>query len=284
MNEPKVYLNGHIVSAGQAAISVYDTGLLHGASAFTTMLAHNGRVFRLDRHLRRLRETAELLSFREVVEAAQLCEAVDGVLAANELSSARVRATLTPGSVRGDEPTVLVTAEHLPEYPDPWYREGVTVTISPFKQILGDPTFGHKTGCYLPRILARQEAASKGAEEALWYTTENLLAEACFCNVFLVLGGRVLTPPRDTPVLPGVVREAVLELCKSMEIPHDSDTSLTVREMLDAEEAFLTSSCSGVRPIARIERHEVGAERPGPVTARLMTAYRDLLERECPPA
>ena len=147
---------------------------------------------------------------------------------------------------------------------------------------MGNPVCGHKTGCYLPRVLARQEAAAKGAEEALWYTPDNRLAEACFCNVFLVLDGKVCTPPLATPVLPGIVREAVLELCGALGLECRDDRPLLVDDMLAAGEVFLTASCSGIRPVVRIERHAVGDEAPGPVTRKIMSAYRELLDRECP--
>lgn len=281
MGELHVYLNGKIVPAGEARISVSDAGFLHGASAFTTMRAHNGRVFRLDRHLSRLMETVKLLDIRAGADEKALAAAVEQVLRANELSEARMRITLTAGDVKGGEPTTVITAEPVPEYPAEWYAKGISVIVTAFKQARGDPTFGYKTGCYLLRMLARREAAGKGAEEALWYTTENHLAEACFCNVFLVLGGKVRTPPLDTPVLPGVVRQAVLELCAELDVSADSGTPLTFREMLAAEEMFLTSSVAGIRPVARVERHPVGDERPGPITRKIMDAYARLLDREC---
>jgi len=281
MSKNQVYLNGKIVPADEARVSVWDSGLLHGASAFTTMLAAGGVVFRLDRHLRRVMGTVELLKLRTGATAEALAAGVSAVLAANELIDARLRITLTPGSVKGGEPTTLITAEALPEYPPQWYEKGISVVVSSFKQVAGDPTDGQKTGCFLPRVLARQEAAAKGAEEALWYTPDNRLAEACFSNVFLVVGGKVLTPPRDTPVLPGIVREAVLELCRELGIDADDQTTLTVRQMLGCEEMFLTASCAGIRPVVSVERHVVGDGAPGPVTKKLMDAYRRLVDREC---
>jgi len=275
-----VFWNGRIVPAEQAHVRIDDAGLLHGASTFSTMLARHGRVFRLDRHLKRVADTAGLLGLAISVDPAELTGAVSAVLEANGLTDARVRLTLTPGSLTGGEPTRLVTAEPLPDYPAEWYQRGIGVVVATFKQLPGDPTFGYKTGCYLPRILARQEAAAKGFEEALWYTTDGRLAEACFCNVFLVAGGKVFTPPRDTPVLPGVVREAVLEVCDELEISCDCQTPLTVREMLAAEEMFLTSSTMGIRPVVRVERHAVGAEKPGEVTRRIREAYEKLVEKE----
>jgi len=276
-----VHLNGSVVPADEAKISVWDAGLLHGASAFTTMRAHRGVVFRLGGHLSRLLETVGLLELRADATAEGLTAATNELLKRNELLEARVRITLTPGNPHGGQPTTLITADALPEYPQEWYDRGISVVVSSFKQLSGDPAFGHKTGCYLQRILARQEAAAKGADEALWFTPNNRLAEACFCNVFLVLSGTVHTPPRDTPALPGIVRQVVLELCGRLEIPCDASTPLTVHEMLAAEEMFLTSSCSGVRPVARIERHSVGDQKPGQITKRIMSAYQALLEQEC---
>lgn len=287
-----VYLNGEIVPFQQAAISVWDAGFLHGASTFTTMLAYNGKVFRLDRHLKRLFDTVALLGLRVTVTAEDLTAAVGQLLTANELlpaadgeapGEARMRITLTPGSEKDGEPVVLITTEaQLPQIKE-WRDKGITAVVANFRQTAGDPTYGYKTGCYLPRILARQEAAVKGAQEALWFTTDNHLAEACFRNIFLVLDGRVFTPPRDTPVLPGVVREAALELCGQLGIPADSETPLTVKEMLGAQEVFLTGSGMGVCPVVQIERHEVGDGKPGPITRKLQQAYQELLDRECAP-
>lgn len=288
---PYVYLNGELVAADQAKISVFDAGLLHGASSFTTMLARNGKVFRLDRHIERLLGTVELLGLRIDQTPASLGDAVARLLAACELRDARMRITLTPGPIGGDragsaqslgQPTTLISADPLPAYPKEWYEKGITAVVSSFKQVAGDVTFGFKTGCYMPRILARQEAAAKGAQEALWFTTTNRLAEACFNNVFLVLAGKVYTPPKDTPVLPGVAREATLELCEKVGIAATEESELTVKEMLGAQEVFLTGSTTGIRPVVRIERHAVSDERPGPVTRKLMDAYARLLDEECP--
>ena len=287
-----VYLNELIIPREQATVSISDAGLLHGASAFTTMLAHNGVVFRLGRHISRLLATVKLLGLRtdSSVSAATLESATGELLRANALDEARVRITLTPGridAVSADgcaaRPTTLITADPLLPYPQDWYERGIGVVVASFKQVSGDPTYGSKTGCYLLRVLARQEAAARGAEEALWYTQDNHLAEACFCNVFLVAGGKVCTPPLQTPVLPGIVREAVIELCERLGIECDAETPLTVREMLAAEEIFLTASCTGIRPVSRVERHAVADEKPGEVTRKLMAAYRELVDGECSP-
>lgn len=282
MAETHVYLNGRVVAASEAKIDASDAGLLHGASVFETMRAHNGSVFRLERHLQRLFATLNALGLRADASHESLAAGVADLLAANALAEARIRITLTPGSVHAEQPTTIITAEAVPQYPAEWYTQGIMVSLSPYRQPVWDPTCGHKTGCYLPRMLAMQDASRRGAAEALWFTPDGRLAEACFCSVFLVHGGQLSTPPLDTPILPGTVREAILEMSEPLGIASRDDAPLDVKAMLSASEVFLSSSVAGVRPVARIEKHVVGEEKPGPVTLKIMSAYAELLDRECP--
>jgi len=281
MSAKYVHLNGKCVPSADAAIGVSDSGFLHGASAFTTMMARGGVVFRLAAHLERLMGTVERLCLRTEATAETLTTGVYGLLDANGLSDARVRVTLTPGSVLGGEPTVVITADQLPDYPAEWYEKGISVAVSEFRQSADTLTGGLKIGCYFPRILAMRTAAAKGAREAVWFTPAGYLAEACFCNIFLVSGGELLTPPLDTPVLDGIVRRAVLDLAGEMGIACSDDRGVTGNELLDADEVFLTASCSGVRPVVRIEDRDIADGKVGPVTKRIIKAYADAVVAEC---
>lgn len=281
MTDSYVYLNGEIVPEAEAVLSVFDTGFLHGASVFTTLRSHNGKAFRLDRHIGRLLDMAEKIGIRHDATADGLAAAVADVIKANGISEGRIRITISPGPVGLEKPTVVVTASALEAYPKQWYEKGIGVIVSGVRQFTSDPTAGLKTGCYLPRVLARQAAAAAGAQEAIWFTETGRLAEACFCNVFIVRGGTVSTPPLTTPVLPGVVREAVIELCDKLTIPCHADKPITGEDVTAADEMFLTSSTAGVRPVVRIGRNAVGDEKPGPVTKKLIAAYEQLLEEEC---
>jgi len=278
-----VHLNGRLVAADEAMVKVSDAGFLHGASSFTTMRAHNGVVFRLASHLSRLLGTVELLGLRTEATPDTLTAAVSELLAANALGDARVRITLTPGSIDGGDPTVVVTADALPKCPAKWYTEGIPVSIAELRQSPGDIACGRKTGCYFPRILAMRTAVAKKAQEALWFTPAGHLAEACFCNVFLLAGGELLTPPLDTPVLDGILRGVVMELCETLDIKCSDTRPLLGRDLLDADEVFLTSSCNGIRPIVRVEDHVIADGRVGPIAAKIMKAYEEILEAECPP-
>jgi len=283
MSDQYVHLNGRLVAADEAVIKVSDAGFLHGASSFTTMRAHNGVVFRLASHLSRLLGTVELLGLRTEATPDTLTAAVGELLTANGLCDARLRITLTPGSIAGGDPTVVVTADALPEYPATWYTEGISVSITDLRQSPGDIACGRKTGCYFPRVLAMRTAAAKDLQEALWFTPEGHLAEACFCNVFLLSADRLLTPPLDTPVLDGILRGVVMELCETLDINCSDTRPLFGRDLLDADEVFLTSSCSGIRPVVRVEDHVIADGGVGPIAARMMKAYEEILEVECPP-
>jgi len=281
MSDQYVHLNGRLVGADEAVIKVSDAGFLHGASSFTTMRAQNGVVFRLASHLSRLLDTVEILGLRTEATHDTLTAAVAELLSANALGDARIRITLTPGSISGGGPTVVITAEALPEYPGSWYSEGISVSITELRQSPTDIACGRKTGCYFPRVLAMRTAAAKKVQEALWFTPEGHLAEACFCNVFLRVGDELLTPPLDTPVLNGILRGVVMELCETGNIKCSDARPLLGRDLLGADEVFLTSSCSGIRPVVRVEDRVVSDGKVGPIASELMKAYEDVLDAEC---
>ena len=280
MSERLVFFNDRIIPASEASISISDPAFLHGASVFTTMLAHNGVIFRFDQHLKRMADQIRLLGLQVEATVGKLIDGMYEVLDENDLSEARCRITLTPGAADAT-PVTLITADPLPQYPAAWYQHGISVVVSTFKQFAGDPLAGCKTGCYLSRILARQEAAARGAEDAIWFTTDNLLAETCFSNIFLVMDGEVRTPPKGTPVLPGITRDAMFDICSDLEISCEDDQRLTVDDMLQAREVFLTSSTMGVRPVSMIEKHQVGNGKPGGITLQIMEKWKKLIDTEC---
>ena len=201
----KVFLNNQLVDADQAAVSVRDSGLLYGAGLFETMRSYNSVVFALDEHLDRLFRSAETLSINCTYEKQFMYDAVYKTLTANNLSSARLRLTLTAGAITDDgqqpDSTLLIAAAKLKSYPAEYYQKGILVVISPFRQNPTDPTHGHKTLNYYPRMLALNKARQKLATEALWFTLDNRLAEGCISNVFLAKDSKLYTPKLQTPVL-----------------------------------------------------------------------------------
>jgi len=283
---PNVYCNGAIVPAAEASVGLYDGGWLHGAALFETMRAHAGRVFRVESHLDRLRRSAATIL--RPIERAELPSRVDflELLDRNGLQDARVRLTVSAGSMLEEAEaeraklTVCATAAPLSPLPEHLYHKGVQVAVCNYRQSPSDPIAGHKTTSYLPRLLGLREARRWHCLEAIWFTTENRLAEGSISNVFLVRQGALLTPGLDTPVLPGIARGVVLELAERASIPAREE-ALTIDDLLDAEEVFLTNVIMQVLPVVRVERKDIGDGQPGPVTRRLLTLYRDLVQKEC---
>jgi len=285
----KIFLNDSLVNSDAARISAHDAGLLHGVGLFETLRAYQRHVFCLDHHLDRLFDSAQSLGIAITQDRAFIATAIADLLAANGLNDARIRLTLTGGPLlhnREDDhaptSTLIVTAAPIQPYPDAYYRQGMTVVITAYKQNPDDPATGHKTLNYLPRLLALQDAQKKQAGEALWFTTANRLAEGCISNVFIVHGEKLLTPPLDTPVLPGIARRLTLDLAKKNHIDHE-ERPLVIKDLLNASEVFLTNSIMELMPVCRIERHRVGNEKPGPVYQKLHRLYKDAVQQSLKP-
>jgi branched-chain amino acid aminotransferase len=274
----KIYLNGELVCGGEAHVPVSNPSFLHGVGLFETLRTYDGKPFRLAEHVERLRRSADRLNMPLGDTPARIPAAVEQVLAANNLKSARVRITVTPpGST--DQPhavTLLVRAEEARGYPPELYERGMTVcVINRFRQSRHDPLAGHKTTSYFPRLLALRDAQDQHCGEAFWFTPENLLAEGCMTNVFVVRDGRLRTPPLDTPVLPGVTRAAVIELAHANGIAAE-EAPCTIDDLLGAQEVFLTNAVMEIMPVTRIERHAIANEKIGPITQQLAEAYKQL--------
>ena len=282
----QVYLNGAFVSDGEARISVSDGGWLHGAGLFETMRAEHGRIFRLDAHLDRLRRSAWQI-LRPIEPQALPDESIFAeLLERNLIRSARVRMTVSAGSLQnptnaeGQEPTVCITTAPLDSYPADLYEQGGQIVVCNFKLSTTDPIAGHKTTAYLPRLLGLRQARLAQCIEALWFTNENHLAEGCMSNVFILRGKVLQTPPIDTPVLPGIARSVVLEMAASANVTVQ-ECPLTIDDLLDADEVLLTNAIMQVMPVIRVEEHDIGAGRVGPMAKRLLEQYRKLVQTEC---
>ncbi len=282
-----VYFNGELRPKEQADIGVDNGGWLHGAGLFETMRAENGRIFRFDRHIERLRRSAEALI--RPIELDQLPDgdAIGRLIRANSLDDARVRLTVTAGALasapESDDHrpmTVCATASPLLPYSPKLYDTGVAVLVSRFRQSPDDPIAGHKTTNYLGRLIALSQAHKASCDEAIWFSTNNLVAEACISNVFIVKDEAVFTPPCDTPALPGIARATVLELCAAEGILAE-EKAININDLLDADEVFLTNAIMQVMPVRSVEKHGIGRGEPGPVANRLLGLYKNRVKAEC---
>ncbi len=281
----KVYLNGVLVPREKASISPFDRGFLYGYGLFETVRSYGGRVFRLDRHLARLMHSAERFGLASQLDPAELEQAIYQTLEANRLLDARIRLTVAAGEgERGLSPptsgkiTTLVVVEKL-TVPSRIYDEGISAALVSTRRNSQSPLPAIKSLNYLEGLIARAEAAALGADEAIMLNDRGYVSECSSSNIFLVVTGKLLTPSLESGILPGITREAVLELA------HDSDIEtmegeIPPSDLVRADEVFITTSVREVVPVVMINSRPVGSGKPGEVTKRLMTAYKELVRRE----
>jgi branched-chain amino acid aminotransferase len=292
-----VYLNGQLVPRSEARVSPFDHGFLYGYGLFETMRAYDGQIFRLDRHLTRLRRSAEILGLAHNVIARQSSQGSEGTarqsleaacletLAANKLKDARVRLTVTPGE--GDmtpDPgtcsglTVLITARNLIPLPPEKYELGFKAVLSSVRRNSQSPLSRLKSTCYLDNVLARMEAKAAGCDEAILLNEWGLLAEGSTSNIFLVNEGMLVTPSLQSGVLAGITREAVLEIAQALNVRRE-EREVELRELMNADEAFITNSILEIVPVTWFDGKPISTGKPGQLTKKLMAAYGRLIHR-----
>lgn len=260
---------GIIVEESEARIPVADHGITVGDGVFETMRARDGRPFALTRHLRRLARSARGLGMAEP-DLDLVADGVARALAANpELTDARVRVTVTDGAgpLGSDrspgEQTVIVALGSFP---------GVVahadVALSPWPRNEFGALTGLKTTSYADNVRALAYAKERGASEAVFGNVSGNLCEGTGSNVFVVLDGRLLTPPLSAGPLAGITRELVLEWFGGEE------EDVAMDRLPEVTEAFLTSTGRDVQPILHIDGRRVSAG-PGPVTTKAMAAFAE---------
>jgi len=283
-----IHLNGRLVPEEEARVSVFDRGFLYGDGVFESMRAIGGAVFRRERHLDRLERSAEAVGLDLKPARPGLSAATDEVLEGNRLADARLRITVTRGAGRpGDyvealgPPTIVISAAPFGGLEEERHRNGVRVAISRRRQIPPDsldPAI--KSISRLSSVLARREARERGAFEAVLLDRGGHLTEGTTSNIFVVVMDRLLTPPATAGGLPGITREAVVELARAGGI-EVVEERLPAGVLGEAQEVFLTNTSWEVLPVVQVDDRLVGDGVPGPVTRDLLGAYRELLAREC---
>ncbi|MFF7591159.1 aminotransferase class IV [Kitasatospora purpeofusca] len=259
------WVNGTLVDSADPALSVLDHGLTTGDGVFETMKTVDGRPFALTRHLDRLTRSARGLGLPDP-DHDLVREACAAVLAANPMPLGRLRLTYTGGraplgSERGDgAPTLVASLGTAARRPDT-----TAVAVVPWRRNEHSAVAGLKTTSYAENVVALAAAHRVGASEALLANTAGRLCEGTGSNVFVVLDGRLLTPPLVSGCLAGITRQLVVDWCGAEE------ADLPLDALQQAEEVFLTSSLRDVQAVTRIDDRELPG--PGPVTLGAMAAF-----------
>jgi D-alanine transaminase len=274
-----VYFNGQYLAQDEVRISPTDRGFLFGDGVYEATASYQGRFLALDRHLARLQHGLDQLRISGLT-AAELASAHHQLLERNQLAStwALVYVQVTRGAparrthafpVPPVPPTVYAMANQVvPKYDA---QKGVkAITVPDVRWSRCDL----KTINLLPNTLANQAAQEAGAFEAI-FVREGLALEGTHTGMFAVLDGEVRTSPANQYILPSVTRHLVLELCRNHAI-RAREAAVSIEELRRADEIFLVGTTSEVLPVVDLDGHEIGGGKPGPISTRLQSLYREL--------
>jgi branched-chain amino acid aminotransferase len=280
-----VNVNGRVFDQEHAVISVFDHGFLYGEGVYETLRTFNGLPFLFDRHMQRLRNSSGMLMLPVPVSDADMAARCRETMTAAGLgdgpqNEAYIRILLTRGigelsydPAGCPAPSVIIIVKPHIDPPAEAYEKGSVLSlVSIVRNHPGTVNPMIKSNNLLNNALAMQEAARRGADEGVMRNFRGELAECTTSNLFIVKGGTAFTPPLDAGLLPGITRAYLFEVGQDAGIPV-REAVLRDDDLLNADEAFFTSTTRGVMPATRVDGHVIGTGTPGPVTRALRQAY-----------
>jgi branched-chain amino acid aminotransferase len=235
--ELKIYLDGALVPESQAKVSVFDHGLLYGDGVFEGIRFYNGRVFRLDQHIRRLYDCARAVLLNIPLTPEEMIRAICETIRANNLRDGYIRLVVTRGvgpmglsPFKCPKPSIVIIAASIALYSEEAYLTGLTMatvaTRRPSHDMLSPQV---KSLNYLNNVLAKVEAIHAGAEEGLMLNDQGLVAECTGDNLFIVRDGIISTPPLTAGALDGITRGVVFEIVRELGlVMRERDLSRTI--------------------------------------------------------
>ena len=294
-SEIQIHLDGQLVPASEAKVSVYDHGFLYGDGVFEGIRIYNRRIFRLDAHLTRLYRSAKAIWLEPPYSVAEMKKAIEETVAANQLENGYIRAIISRG--KGDlgldprkcpKPTVVIIADAIKLYPPEVYEQGmecITVATRRSQPDVLNPAI--KSLNYLNNILAKIECIRAGVPECIMLNSRGLVAECSGDNIFVYIRdfngrGELRTPPVSAGILEGITRDAVMQLGEKMGL-RVVEKDLALFDIYAAEEAFLTGTAAEVVPVTRLDMREIGDGKPGAITTQLIAAYKEMTNAEGEP-
>ena len=281
----KIWMNGELVDWADATLHVGTHGLHYGSGVFEGIRAYEtergSAIFRLQDHLRRLANSAELLSMELPYSIDQLRTATWELIAANELPSCYVRPIVYYGygelgvSAAGNPVDVVVMTWPWGSYlGEEALHHGIRAKISSWQRIGSNviPHTAKATGIYLNSMLATMEVRRGGYDEAILLTREGFVADGPGENIFCVRDGVLATPDLSASILPGITRDTIIQIAQ--DLGHRVVEKQLIRsDLYLADEVFMCGTAAEVTPVREVDDHAVGQGEPGPVTLEIQEAY-----------
>ena len=280
MTKSLIYINGDLVPESEAKISVLDHGFLYGDGVFEGIRAYKGVVFKLREHIERLYDSAKFLKIEIPMSKEELIEAILETIRKNGLTDCYIRVVVTRGI--GDlgldprkcgKPSIIIIAKPMGPLLG---KKAVSLIISSVRRDGVDATNHQaKSLNYLNSILAKLEAISAGADDAIMLDNRGFVSEATGENVFIVKNGKIMTPPPTSGVLLGITRNCIIELAGKLGY-EVMERELTPFELITADEVFLTGTAAEIVPVESVNGRKIGTRVPGPITERLIEEFEKL--------
>ena len=278
----KIWIDGALVPKDEAKISVFDHGLLYGDGCFEGIRAYGGRIMMLRAHLERMYESAARIRLEPRFSLEEIEAAIRQTLTVNELSDAYIRLVFTRGvGTLGLNPflcptaTTIIIADSISLYPQELYDNGMPIIVAKRRRVpidCLDPAV--KSLNYLNNILAKVEAIDAGMLEALMLNERGEVAECTGDNIFLIKDGAIITPSTEAGILHGITRQFVIETLAPRIGRSVQERTVTLEEVLAADEVFLTGTAAEIIGVTEIDHTPVNDGKVGPVTRALTEAFR----------
>ena len=273
-----IYLNGKIVPAKEAVVSVFDHGFLYGDGIYETIRVYDRVIFMLEEHLGRLYRSASMIGLTLPFEIDSLKISIYETLIANALRNAYIRLTVSRGhgpiGLDPDlcpETTTVIIVQELKEYPRAFYEKGITLIISETRRNIKEAINPKiKSLNFLNNILAKIEAKKRDAYEAIMLNAYGKLAEGSISNVFFYKDGVLCTPSLECGILDGITRRLVLELATREDLKI-KEGEFPKEDIYSAAEVFITNTTLEVMPVSKVDDQVYAV---GNITKLLHKAYR----------
>jgi branched-subunit amino acid aminotransferase/4-amino-4-deoxychorismate lyase len=269
-----VFLNGKFIAAEIAALPVLSPGFLCGIGVFETVRWYKEKALYLDAHLARIRNSSFLCGIKFPRRINKLKRYIKETVALNDLVDAAVRITVWKSS---QGLGLLIAAKKYNPYPSVKYRNGFLVTVSRYRQNENSVLCRIKSTNRLAYELGFSQAKNKGFDEAIILNSRGYVTEATRSNIFIVNNGKIFTPGLSSGCLPGITRRVVFDLARICRI-RICEINLTLKDIKEAEEAFLTNSLMGIMPLTRLDKYIIGKGRCARITKSLILKYSSLLK------
>jgi len=270
------YIDGKFVDESEAVLPVNDLIILRGYGVFDFLRTYNKRPFHLDDHLNRLRNSARLIGLNCPWSNEELTGIVTETLARNSFAESNVRLLITGGDSEdgispAEKPRLVIIISDALAFPAEYYRDGVKIITARLNRFIP----GAKSIDYIRAIVTLKDAHSAGAIESIYVTENDHVLEGTTSNLFLVKNGVVVTASED--ILPGITRDVLLKIL-------EPEFTIEVRpvlkhELYDTDEAFLASSNKEVMPVVGADDQVIADGKPGAVTRRVMSMFREYTDR-----